>query len=330
MCASFNDEVIEIDLVENDSPASADPANVYLSNLLETLFEERYIELLDSLSRALEEMSSTQELGVLLGAAAYLPTVPVQVYAKVLAIDPRVAFFVDAGLRAPLHMISIHRDRPDIVRTIVGVAPDVVHLRDMEGLRPIDIMTQKILMKEERFRYLGSRRSPEDSQLLEDAWECARFIVKAHAREQIDRPMLHTCLLASGDVPLALIERALRRYRDQLPLADEEGNLPLHLVAGRLPPEDADDLLGEVLNKYPEAAERKNHADQRPFDCAIEANRHWDTGVGLLLNSLPAALESLNLSTNVLSIIFEELYRRGHPGIVYTMLRTDPDLFFRA
>lgn len=228
----------------------------------------------------------------------------------------------------------MYLNRPDLVRILVETTPECLQLRDIEGLRPIEILTQKILMKEERFRYVGrsGRRTADDERILQDHWECARLLSIQHAGGGInpDTPLLHTFLLAS-DTPLALRERALRRYGDQLRLQDRTtGNLPLHCVAGQVPAEDID-LLDEVLNGYKEGAQRRNGEGKWPFDVALAAGRSWNRGIMNLLSAYPAAVENMNIPIEHFPTIFDELDQRENgTTFVHAFLRVNPDLISRA
>jgi len=130
----------------------------------------------------------TRILGVLLGTACLKPSVPAALFEKVLSIDRRAALYQDGWLRTPLQMIVSNLGRRhDLVRIVLDAAPECIHMRDMEGLRPIEVLTQKILIKEERFKYVvrqitARSNKEEDERSLCDHWECARLLAAAHVR----------------------------------------------------------------------------------------------------------------------------------------------------
>lgn len=97
----------------------------------------------------------------------------------------KAASFGDRNSRTPLHIAVMHLDRPArVVQLLVDAAPDTVFRRDTEGMRPIDILTQKIVKKEERLRYLANHHrttggvcvTGRDQVVLNDKWECARIL----------------------------------------------------------------------------------------------------------------------------------------------------------
>lgn len=349
MSLLYDQEMIEVDVSEG--PVPTDPAEAYIHSLMGALLREEWEQVLSQLGRAADVLTSpseTRELGVLLGAACFKPSVPLEFFRQCLSIDRRAATYQDGGLRTPLQMVVMYLDRPDLVRILVETTPECIHLRDIEGLRPIEIVTQKILMKEERFRYVGrsGRRTEDDEQSLRDHWECARLMSLQHAasagegegqerhRRQLhpDTPLLHTFLQAP-DTPLALRERALRRYSDQLQLPDGvSGNLPLHCMAQQVPQEDMDDLLDEVLNRYKDGARKRNNEGLWPLDLAIAAGRTWDSGIATLLDAFPQAVDNMNIPVEQFPMIFEELERRGPNGttIVFAFVRVNPELISRA
>ena len=145
----FYDDVIEVDLSSLQPPE--DPFESLISRCMNLLFEGRFDDLLSALDESAELLASleyTMQLGVLLGAASYRPSVTVNIFDAVLSVSPGAALFQDAGNRTPLHMVLMYLDRPDLVRALVNASPECVNMADMEGLRPIDILTRKILMKE--------------------------------------------------------------------------------------------------------------------------------------------------------------------------------------
>lgn len=360
-------EVIPVRLSDPNSSTDpdrnhqADPVDAYMNQLTQTLLREDYDALIEQLEHSTSVLNRDEDkrsLGMILGTACYQKAVPLQVYQLILSDAPTAALYQDAGLRTPLHMVimctwdlflrpswvdlSSHAfpfftdlDRPDLVETLVSARPQCIHLQDMELLRPIDILTQKLLMKEERFRYLGERRTREDEQALADNWECARLLVIAHGEtsdgvDYRNLPLVHACLRALQYVPLALIARAIRRQRAQLQVTDDVvGNLPLHWVAQSPAGTDGDDLLAEVLEKHIGAALMRNFHNQWPVNVAIEAGRRWDSGVSILLDANPLALEDFRiLDGRQLPLMAERLGRTfNRPSLVYALLKTHIELF---
>lgn len=281
-----------------------------------------------------ERVQSPYSFRNLLATACSNPRVPVDVVQSVLRLDPQAAALPDElDHRTALHIVVERSDRTDLVQSLVDAAPFCVQVRDDEGLRPIDILTQKIIMIEERIRYLG-KRNDNDQELL-DNWESARALVTAHAKSKRNRLVerkeqlsqqtrfLH-CYLQATDVPLSLIERAIRRYEFELALPDAEGNLPLHHIAARLPTDDADDLLPDILSNYPKAASTRNRCGQWPFNIALQAGREWDSGLSLLLDSFPGALENLDFTPTSIPLIIREFQRRGRSWLIFVLLRLNP------
>lgn len=218
---------------EENEPLSPEEKRIstYFNNLFDLVNTEDWRRLLERLHEAPTVLSlpeSFRRLGAVLGAASYAESVPLEVFTTVLQVAGTAsASYTDAGLRTPFHMALMYRDRPDITRTLLDAAPNLIHLRDVEGLRGIDILTQKILMKEEHLRYLKDRATVADHQSLSDCWECARLVtILHHGNQRKDNlPMFHACCLARGDVPLSLVERTIRRCgEEQACVQDDQGN----------------------------------------------------------------------------------------------------------
>jgi hypothetical protein len=194
---------------------------------------------------------------------------------------------------------------------------------------PARLLTPPFLL--ERIRYLGQRTTPQDEQTLLSNWDCARIIITAHyntsipegLRTNFELPFLHI-IVQTTDIPLATIERALRRYKDQLALADAQGNLPLHYIAARLPSEDVD-VLNDVLKGHPIAARITNLAGHLPLDLAIQAGRRFESGLQSLLMEFPDPINDLELSRSVFPLVLEEWFRTERTSLVYALIKANPD-----
>jgi hypothetical protein len=336
--------------------ATSDP---YLSLLIDMIFEDE----LDQVSRRLLTTENLpvplSSLGIILNAACCKPDTSVDHFQAVLSVGGQAAAsFADQYSRTPLHVAVRHLARPAaVVQLLVDAAPDTVLRRDAEGLLPIDILTQKILMKEERLRYLSHRAGARDRQALDSTWQCAFILAMAQGPlvvpTEIDRVngqeadnenapvaplrplVLHACLKAN-DIPLALIERGMKRYHDQLQEPDCQGNLPLHLVTAKAPPdvqldgeEDSDDLLGEILYSHQAAASVRNLAGAMPLDLAIASGRLWETGISKLLHAHPKALAETTVSTvpdSLFPLLFGKLVQQDALSVAFATLVAKPSV----
>jgi hypothetical protein len=345
----------------------------YVSFLLNMVFQERWEELTMHLSSPQENLP-LKSLGVLLCAACILPESPLASFKSILAVGgSEAASFTDYNTRTPLHIAILEAadSRPELIQLLVGTAPEAARQRDSEGLLPIEILTQKILMKEERLRYIThhpvSSRTGRD---LEANWQCGYILVKAaqgpkqgqglslasnptfetylgsdgvDGKDKEDgegtnnnaamlparQLMLHACLKAN-DIPLALIERAMKRYHDQLDEIDELGDLPLHLVAAQgQAADDTDDLLGEILKAYPPAACVRNNDGAMPLDLAMASGRRWETGIQKLLQVNPEALwetTASNIPDSLYPLVFATLLHHDATSLVFGILTAKPGL----
>jgi len=257
----------------------------------------------------------------------------------------------DTG-RTALHEVTSNNFsiQPNIVRLLVETYPPIAHIRDEEDYSlPIDLLAGVALMREERLKYLSKHVDSRDTTLrqvetdLDRIWECARYLVLDP--ELFDRhiPILHALLpSAAGDVPMSLLEQAIRHH--SLSQADDEGNLPLHLIADlrRQQTQTDDDeedagestmyLLTTILQKHPAAAGVRNHNDRLPIDLAIESGRRWDTGIALLLDAHPLSGMDRRFRTFAhFPLIFDELLNHRHrSGTVYAFLQANPKVLISS
>ena len=154
----------------------------------------------------------------------------------------------------------------------------------------------------------------------------------------MQQPMVHACLQAVN-FPMALTERAMKRYIEQLGQADAEGDLPLHILMARhapaVPPESEEGdgdmfllLLGKLVSLYPAAAKECNHQRQIPLDVAIASGRRWRTGIRQLLEVHPAGIESRGIPVRVYPLILEKMIREEQfHNMVFGILQGKPELY---
>jgi hypothetical protein len=299
-------------------------------------------------------ITSTTLLHCLVATHYSNSNVPETVIQAILDKDTRLACLPNHMQQTPLHVaVQCIPDQLGIIQCLIYAAPETAQQRDGQYLRPIDVLCQTIIMKEERIKYNNThddRRRQQQQTMVNDLWECARMLAQASRLKKADpaiqttttttiQPTVHACLHAV-DFPLALIERAMKRYMEQLGQADAEGDLPLHIMARQAPPppeEDSDDgdddddggmlLLDELVSLYPPAAAKWNHQRQIPLDVAIASGRRWRTGIRQLLEAHPAGIESRGIPLRVYPLIFEKLIQEKQFHMVFGILQGKPELY---
>jgi hypothetical protein len=229
--------------------------------------------------------------------SANVPLLVVEMILDLSGGPPSVATIPNHLQQTPLH-ITLHfiPERTDIVDCLVRAAPEGVHLRDThEYVRPIDILYQKLIMREEVIKLVSSHSDEEEMDYLygdlDDLWETAKILAQASCSNATNhkmmcndtpppprppQPIVHSCLLVK-DFPVALTERAMKRYWKQLRETNADGDLPLHVIARVSPPpkgegdddeedeedDDEGDFLDRVVSLYPLLKE------------IIKAKSHW-------------------------------------------------------
>ena len=131
-----------------------------------------------------------------------------------------------AGNR-PLHLVAmILPKRTEIAAFLLQYFPEAVRCRNNKYERPIDILSNKIIMMEERKKY-GWEVD------LQPIWETIHLVAGASCPDiDFQQPLVHSCI-GSPDFPVALLQRAIQQHPEQLKEANEHGDLPLHLMLGR-------------------------------------------------------------------------------------------------
>jgi hypothetical protein len=295
-----------------------------------------------------------QEVTSLLHVVCTSANVPLSVIEMILDLSggpPSVATIPNHLQQTPLH-ITLHfiPERTDIVECLVRAAPEGVHLRDTQHLRPIDILCQKLIMMEEVIKYADSSQYSDDEEQVDDLWKTAKILAQAscsnaNSHQMCDdtpprpQPIVHSCLLGK-DFPFALTERAMKRYWKQLREANADGDLPLHVIARVSPPpkgegdddeedDDEGDFLDRVVTLYPQAASQGNHQGKIPLVVALESGRQWNSGIARLLEAHPPGIEDLQIPPQVYPLLFARLSKCGKTSTLYGMIQAKPELFLR-
>ena len=252
--------------------------------------------------------------------------------------------------RTALHEAITIREslRPDLVRLLVETNPEIVRVRDAETFSlAIEILAGTALMHEERLKYLTKHVDSKDVSLqklhenLQKIWACARYLVLDPSRFDQDIPPLHALLSRANEVPMSLLEQAIRHH--SLAQVDYEGNLPLHMISdlrrqqrerGEWDDDDDDDdngeisfhLLRKILQHYPAAAQVRNRAEQLPIDLAIDSGRRWETGISILMKAFPLAGLDRRFAVQHYHLLLDQLLNRRHcKDTVYALLRNNPE-----
>jgi hypothetical protein len=213
----------------------------------------------------------------------------------------------------PLHLVTSEIPwRTDIVEYLVQKAPEAAGKRNKMLLRPIDLISHKIIMLEETLKYVADKDSQEAE--LEQMWETVLCLVKASSVASFQQPMLHTSLM-SDDFPFSLMQRAIQRYSNQLSIPNRQGDLPLHLVVRRPPVEndsldDVGDLFVLILKRYVEAATTLNQKGLSPLTVAINNGYRWQSKVlRTFVIETPLSIGTLSIPSLVLPFLLERLVR---------------------
>lgn len=245
-----------------------------------------------------------------------------------LAPDEFLVSFVDLGGyelasqcdgvgSIPLHETIETGASVCVVKRLIEVYPEGVTVHDSEHQSPLDILCRRILMSEERQKYVQS--SPQDDTM----WEIARLMLTALSGQPSDELLLHAVVKAASNCPESLRSRAFRNFPEQLMIPDSNGNLPIHLCAGMVPEdEELDDLL-ELARRAPKSLMARNSSNQTPLQVAESSERTWMTGIRDLIAAKPDSLESLQLDLALYPLVLSKL----EAPILFEVLLVKPTVF---
>ena len=253
----------------------------------------------------------------------------VQVAQRIIVLKPTVLRCHDPeDGQLPLHAaVSCRSPNLELIRLLLTTDPSTALVRETtSGLLPIELVANHIIAKEEAERYQKKlKKSATTTSHLH--WECAHLLAVQHGTRYSSvsnsPPLLHACVAAGDDIPVALVEKALKRYKNQALLPDSEGNLPLHLVVADWPRTESI-FFPKLLALAPQAAAVTNHAGCLPLHLALVRNRSWTTIRKLLLAHPPSvALRRYFDRTNeeTYAWLVSELLSRACPETRYALLR---------
>lgn len=224
------------------------------------------------------------------------------------------------------------------IRILVEACPASVKVQDVYYQTPLDSLSQKIVMSEERRKYTYEGSNDDLYPKGDPLWECARLMISALCYSSNEChllgvhftsvPLLHAIVLAGTRCPESLRRRAFDLFSFQLTVKDSNGNLPIHLCASIMPDfqEDAEvDDLCELIDKGPQTLLIRNLAGKTPLQIAKESGRSWNTGICALLTANPESLESFHLQLALYPSILAKVPR--DTNFIFRVLCNKPAIF---
>ena len=224
-------------------------------------------------------------------------------------------------------------ERSDIASYLIEEAPQIVTQRNTLQYRPIDLVSHRIMMMEEHMKYADEGLKERCRIDLEKFWDTVHLLARNSSEVDFrsrQQPLVHSCLQSPG-FPRSLIQRAVKRYSDQLNVANEERNLPLHLIA--MTPsvtdeddfDEADDFFRTILRHNIAAATILNNDGLSPLALAIQSGHNW--GSGMIRSSLsltPFSIGTLDLPAKILPFLLARLIQENRMGEAFGILRVAP------
>mmetsp|Transcript_12344 Transcript_12344/g.18966 ORF Transcript_12344/g.18966 Transcript_12344/m.18966 type:complete len:317 (-) Transcript_12344:160-1110(-) len=238
----------------------------------------------------------------------------------------------------PLHLAIIGGISVTSIRILVEAHPLSVNFQDVYYQTPLDTLSQKIVMSEERRKYACGGSYSDLHEKQDPLWECARLMLSALCYlsgkcpllegHRTSMPLLHAVVVAGTKCPESLRRRAFSRYSFELNFKDSNGNFPIHLCASIMPDSQEDseiDDLYELIDKGPQTLLVKNLGGKVPLQIAKESGRTWNTGLSALLKANPESLESFQLQLALYPHILTKV--SNDANLIFHILCNKPTLF---
>jgi len=221
----------------------------------------------------------------------------------------------------PLHSACFSPTRT-MINILVTADASVLQMRNDNGLTPFECFQAHLYAN-----------VPTDSDWKQDTEkvEMALTLLAGKPVCLAGAPPLHTLLRderANALVKVLFVSLLV----DQCSKMDEQGDLPLHIVAGLEPPEETLqinhhlELLTVVLDEYPEACNIPNSVGLLPLGVMTRANYSWCNGLQLVFDNFPAAVEQLE--SDDLFTLLSNLGEEEEDGLqgIYAIVRAAPTL----
>lgn len=251
-----------------------------------------------------------------------------------VGVASSMAMLTDNHGDTPLHKcVYCMPERDDIAAYLVQQAPAAVLARNRMNYLPIDLLSNRIIMKEEVTKY-SDKTSLKDE--MERMWKTVLCLTHSSrpATVHFRQPLVHSCLVSPA-FPDSLLHRAVQRYPEQLRIPNQNGDLPLHLAAKLPPPTqdedddasgtESDDVFIFLLIRYKEATSVLNHQGLSPLALAIQFGHGWQSGtIRSALDVCPEAVGQLNLPPKVLPFLLERLVNENRLKATYGVLQAVP------
>lgn len=229
--------------------------------------------------------SSERPLAEVLLTLCESPSSPKDIFESILSCMRN-----DPGSLSPLEarsslvcLLQHHRYRLDIISLVLQDFPSLPEVLDPQGeQRPIEIVTQRLVMFEERLK-----QSPDLVGTDRDLWDCARLLV-ANQANQPDLPLTHAIFLVPS-LPMYLMERTIKHFPVFALKKQHELGTALHYCAAMAPEDDEEDFLEPILVRCPGIASIRNQNGELAWSLA-KRYRTWQLGGRILLQAFPPAL----------------------------------------
>lgn len=211
----------------------------------------------------------------------------------------------------------------ETIRMLLEVDPTLAMLPDNFGCSPLklfwdshhDVLCSAVdefgeyeELDEDVLNYL-------DLELSELYW-AAKSLLKAFTSQKKNFKMLSS-VVSLVDCPDEFVFLAIKLNRGDARLADERGNLPLHVLAAL--PQASVMNVSALISIYPEAVRIADWHGRLPFEVAYSTSRGlWNGVIEVLLEANPGALEQSSLPDSafpyILSNTLKSTVKRCQPS----------------
>jgi len=263
---------------------------------------------------------------------------------------PGAVSIKDSNLRTPLHSAcSTTSTSGMVISALLNAHPSTVDDKDSGGKTPLKLLqechehvlsSRPISNTTAYFLRYANTKSPHlliHRSPISLCWDSISQVLMAtyHKKPMFpvlgrETPQVLHAAAAFPECYSGFFQMALKVYPQQAKEKDENGNLPLHIVASTPSQFHFDDVISALLTLYPDAAKIPNDSGVLPLKIAIDANMKWGDGVKRIIDCNPEGFAAMAFDNKHYPEILARLAKDCIPNSLFVLFKNKPELMKTA
>mmetsp|Transcript_14577 Transcript_14577/g.34987 ORF Transcript_14577/g.34987 Transcript_14577/m.34987 type:complete len:384 (+) Transcript_14577:104-1255(+) len=234
----------------------------------------------------------------------------------------------------PLHSACNHNAAFEVIQALVSADPRIVSVTTHDNIPPIATLYTSYIQTIPGYMAVAKALKGEDQSgagHFQRFWRKLAFLATCYLGQTrvLDpgRLILHG-LLRSGNLQINFYKLPLKHDPSLAKVADEDGNLALHLLVERRPFRLKErEAIESTLQAHPEAVHARNNSGDFPLILAIRNKIPWRNGLDVLVKTGPTTVQKRDPMTDLLPFQLAAC-EGGNVALdtTYKLLTVQPDL----